>query len=37
MDEADAGSQQPVDPMAPAFDQIKEQDSDQVMDGSKLL
>ena len=37
VDEADAGSQHLVDPVAPAVDQIEEQDSDQVIDGSKLL
>ena len=37
VDEADAGSQHLVGPVAPAVDQIEEQDSDQVIDGSKLL
>ena len=37
VDEADAGSQQHVHLAAPVVDQIEEQDSDQVMDGSILL
>ena len=37
VDEADAGIQHLVDPVAPAVDQIEKQDSDQVIDGSKLL
>ena len=37
VDEADAGSQQLVGLVAPVVDQIEEEDSDQVMDGSIIL
>ena len=33
-DEADSGSQQPVDPVAPVSDQIEERNFDQVNDSS---
>ena len=37
IDEADSGSQQPVDLLVPVPDQLEEGDSDQIDDSSNLL